>query len=348
MYSLNDLIKNKNIWFKNPDDCLYLTNFESSNLNVFYISGEWYALTDDRYIEAAKSKIKNMKVINISDFSFKNNFLPKIIETDNTLYIDENNFTLREYKNFKDRYKKIKILHIDLSNIRTIKNDEEINLIKKACKITDSIFKKFIEYVKPGISEKKLEKVILKLIIESEADNISFWPIIAAGENSASPHWKASDYILKKDDIITLDFGVKYKNYVSDMTRTFAVKNDVSIEEEKIHSLVLRGLNLAIKNAKVGVEIKKLDELVRKEFEKEGYEKNFNHALGHGIGINIHENPLIYSYNSEILKENMIITIEPGIYIPGKYGCRIEQDILIKKDKAIELNKANKNLNLKR
>lgn len=347
MYSLNKIIKDKNIWFKNPDDCLYLTNFESSNLNVFYIDNKWYVLTDDRYIEAAKNKIKNMEIINISDFSFKNDFLPKLEKVDNTLYIDENDFTLNEYKNFKNRYKKLKISNIDLSNIRTIKKEEEIKLIKKACEITDLIFNKFIKYVKPGVSERKLEKIILKLIIESEADNISFWPIIAAGKNSASPHWKASEYILKDNDILTLDFGIKYKNYVSDMTRTFAVKSKLTKEEEGIHSLVLKGMNLAIKKAKAGVEIKKLDELVRKEFAKYGYEKNFNHALGHGIGINIHENPLIYGHSSEILQENMIITIEPGIYLPGRYGCRIEQDILIKKDKAIELNKANKNLYIK-
>lgn len=347
MNYLKDLIKDKNIWFKNKYDCLYLTKFDSSNLNVFYVSNKWYVITDSRYINSMKNTVKNMEVLDMMDMPFLKVILPQIENSNKPLYIDEKDFSLQEYNAFKKRYENLNLKAIDLSSLRIIKTEEEINLIKKACDITDDIFKKLIKEIKVNQTEKDIEKILLKLIIDSDADDYSFWPIIAAGKNSANPHWKATDYKIKENDIITIDFGVKYKNYISDITRTFSIGKKVSKEEEAIHALVLEGMEEAIKMIKPGIKISELEKKVRKIFKRENYEKYFNHALGHGIGLEVHENPIVYQTNDDLLQENMVITIEPGIYINGKYGCRIEQDIWVTKNGGIQLNKANKNLYLK-
>ncbi|BDV03701.1 MAG: aminopeptidase Y [Candidatus Hepatoplasma scabrum] len=329
---LKKLINNKNVWFKNPDDVYYLTSFKSTNLNLFYINKNWYAVTDDRYYEQAKNKLKGINIFNANLLPFKNIIIPEILKTGIKLSVDDEFLTLKEFDYLRKNYPLLKLKSESLIYMRMIKNKEEIELVKKAVFVTDQIYKKFLKYVKVGKTEKDLKQRLHKLLIEYRDCEFAFDPIIAAGKNSSNPHIEPTNYTIKKGDLITIDFGVSYNGYKSDMTRTILVGNNIAKMQKRIFELVKYALDKVIEIMKPGIEIKELDHLVRKIFQDEGYDKYFIHALGHGIGLNIHEAPVISGYSNLILKEGMIIAIEPGIYLPNEFGVRLEQDILITKN----------------
>ena len=344
---LNNILKNDVVWFTNKADCLFLTKFHSSYLSVFYIESKWYVLTDDRYFNAAKDQIKNMIILNVKDKPIEEIIIPEIKKTGKDLIVDSNFVPFSQYLVLKEKFEikeGIKVKPISYDGIRMIKSQKDIKNTQIACSITDEIFKQIIPFIKVGTTEKKIKKELLKLIIDSKAEDKSFSPIIAAGKNGAIPHWEASDYKLKTGDMVTLDFGVKYNNMVSDMTRTIAVAKLPSEEEQKIHQIVLEALNETIKIIKPGLKCKYIDEFARNYIKIKGYEKYFIHSLGHGIGIEIHESPNFSPSDETKLEEGMLLTVEPGIYIENKYGVRIEQDIVVTKNKVLELNKSNKKL----
>ncbi len=329
----------KNIFFSSKSDVFYLTKFDSSNLNIFFIKNKWYGITDDRYYENAKEKITWMKILNQRTHNFENFISNKLIKKD--LYIDENDLKISQFNYLKNKYKDINFKLINLEKLREIKTKEEIENIKIAAKITDEIFYKVKKNIKPSMTEIDVKKMILFEILNSDAEKESFEIIVAAGKNSAFPHYKSSNYKIKENDVILIDFGVFYNGYCSDMTRTFILGDEDKNEEfKKIYKIVKNALEIGIKKAKAGIEIKEIDKEIRNYISNKGYGKYFLHSSGHGIGIDVHESPNIYQNNKEKLKENMVITIEPGIYLNDKFGIRIEQDILIKKDKNVILNKS--------
>lgn len=326
---LKKIINNKNIWFTNPDDVYYLTSFKSTNLSLFYINKNWYAITDDRYFKRAQEKLKKINVLNAITLPFKNVLIPEILKSGKPLSVDDEFLSLKEFNYLKANYPLLKIKGESFTYMRMIKDDDEVFLIKKACLITDQIYNNLLQYLRAGRTEKDVKQKLLKLLIEYKDCESAFPPIIAAGKNSSNPHIEPTNYTIKKGDLVTIDFGVSYKGYKSDMTRTVLIGKNVTKMQEKIFNLVNYGLNKAIEAIKPGVEIKKLDEIVRTIFKQEGYEKYFIHALGHGVGLNIHEAPTISSNTNLTLRKGMIITIEPGIYLPNEFGVRIEQDILV-------------------
>ncbi len=327
----------KNIWFSNENDVYYLTKFKSTNLNIFFIENKWYALTDDRYYSRAKKEIENIEVLNQKDKNFTN-FLSKKIKN-GILYIDGNNIVLNQYTWLKEQFNNIEFKTIDLTKLREVKNIEEINNIKKAVEITDDIFNKFLKYVKPGMTELEAKNFVLKQIIDSEAEKESFDTIVAGGSNSANPHYNSSNYIFKENDVVLIDFGVFYNGYCSDMTRTFKLGNGIE-GFDKIYEIVKKSLEVGINIIKDGIMISDIDKNIRKYISDQGYGDKFIHSSGHGIGIEIHESPNIYGANNDKLKEGMIITIEPGIYLEDKFGIRLEQDVLVKKNGYVILNKS--------
>lgn len=220
-----------------------------------------------------------------------------------------------------------------LINQRIIKNKEEILKLKKACEITDKSFKEILKYIKVGVTELEL-KTKLKEIIK-EKGGIPRNPVVSFGENTAYPHYIGEKGILKEKDIILIDFGCIYDGFNSDMTRTIFV-GDITEEERKIYNIVLNANLIAEKNIKEGLEIKKLDEYARNHIQEFGYGKYFITRLGHGIGLSLHEEPEISLLNKRKLEKGMTFTVEPGIYIPEKFGIRIEDDIALT-DEGVEL-----------
>lgn len=334
------LLKNDVVWFSNPDDVKYLTNFSSSNMHVFYIDKKWFALTDMRYFEAAKKQIKNMEIFLLEKDAFNKKIIPKINKISNEIVIDSDYTSISTFENITKKLakKNIKFKPISYLGLREIKNDKEINDLKIAAGLTDDIFKKVLLFIKSGLTERDVSIFLEKEILDLNSKK-SFEPIVAAGKNGAEPHHKNSDYIIKKGDMVTIDFGLYYKDMCSDMTRTIVIGKEPTTEEKKIYEITKNALNKAINYIKPGKICSDVDKVARDYIKKQGYGKYFTHGLGHGIGIAIHEEPRLNSISKKKLEKGMVVTIEPGIYIPNKYGVRIEQDVVVTEKNCKILNK---------
>jgi Xaa-Pro aminopeptidase len=291
-----------------------------------------YIFTDGRYFEVVK-KIKAFRLVEISANKNFEQALKEIVvkEKIEKLAIDEDNIKVTEHI----RIKKVARLCSDenlIEGLRAIKDDREIENVKKACKLGDQTFKHILSEIRIGITEKNLVQKIEMFILNHGAQ-ISFRPIVAFGENSSSPHHVSTDKKLKKNEIVLLDFGVKTNNYCSDMTRTVFF-GKANREQKKIYRTVLESQTKAIELLKLSIKTDKpitgfdLDKTARMHIESEGY-PSIPHSLGHGIGLEVHEKPSLSPKSKETLTNGMIFSIEPGIYIPGFGGIRIEDLVLV-------------------
>lgn len=233
-----------------------------------------------------------------------------------------------------------------LEAIRAIKSEKEKEAIRKAAALNSRGYDFLLTQLKEGIEERELAQRLHLFFIENGGERLSFDSIIAFGENSALPHAKPSSRKLKKGDTILLDTGVRVDNYQSDMCRTLYFK-EVHPELKKIYEIVKEAQELALNEVRAGVKSNKLDETARNYITDKGYGPNFAHSLGHGVGLEIHEFPTLRSNGPEVvLKPNMAITIEPGIYLPGLGGVRIEDLILVEEKGFEDLTKRPKELKI--
>ncbi len=232
---------------------------------------------------------------------------------------------------------------------RIIKTNKEINLLKKASLLGKKGFKSFAKYlVKNGLdkSEKYLYFKNMELMGKSGKYDLSFNPIVAFNKNSAKPHAHPTSLKLKENDLILVDAGIKYKRYCSDRTCTSSLTNTINFKrdqkfkrkkQQKIYDIVLKAQQTAITKARVGMKASQIDKFARDIIKKAGYEKYFVHSTGHGVGLDIHEYPNISAKNDTIIKENMVFTIEPGIYLPNDFGVRIEDTVAMQNGNAVIL-----------
>lgn len=225
---------------------------------------------------------------------------------------------------------------------RKIKSEEEINLIKRAIKIGDKTFDTILKIIKPGLSEKYIQRKIIEIMEDLGADGPAFSPIVASGAGSAEPHHHASNKKIKKGEILLLDIGARYKGYCSDLSRTLFV-GKASPRFKKIYELILETQLAAIKKCRPGYPIKNLYHDAVLNFKKQGQEKKFIHCLGHGLGIDEHESPNIGPVTEDVFEKGMIITIEPGLYYEDLGGVRIE-DLCLVGEKCEVLSKTPKKL----
>ncbi len=346
----------------NKTNIRYLSGFTGSSGFMLLTGRKKYLFTDFRYIERAKNTIKkSIEIIDITKLwrspeELKKNW-QKILKKHkiSTLGVEEADLTVKAYRNFKkiSRIKNAKIKFTDISGeiekTREIKTGPEIKYIKKSQEINEKTFlkiKKIIQNsLKTGkkITEMDIARKIKEIGYEFGAVDIAFDPIVAINEHSSSPHHLPDKTVLKKGDMILIDMGMKYMGYSSDMTRIIFTKKPTP-EQNKIYNLVLNAQKEAIKKIKAGITGKKADEYSRKIINDAGYEENYQHAGGHGLGLDIHEAPSLSENYKKRLKENSIITVEPGIYLEGKFGIRIEDMILVKKNGNINLTKIKKEL----
>ncbi len=318
-----------------------MSNFTGSSGFMLLTKSKKYLFTDFRYIERAKNTIKKgIEVIDVTKVwrnpKELNKWWQKILRRHRItqLGIEEADLTVFRYKQFKKISPKIKFKDCSgkIEKLREIKSKPETSNIQKSQSINEKVFaeiKKVVQKRKP-ITELDLAWKIKELGHKFGADDVSFAPIIAFGENSAIPHHSPTNRKLKKSDVVLIDMGMKYKGYCSDMSRTILPAKPTEKQKE-IYNLVLEAQTHAIKNVKPGMTGRAADNLSRKIINKAGYEENYGHAGGHGIGLDIHETPSISRKYTKTLKPNTIITIEPGIYLPGEFGVRIEDMVLLGK-----------------
>ncbi len=327
----------------NPINISYLIGIDSSCEGILLITRkEVVYITDSRYIEAVNNviTIEDEIVVNdvrsVSKYDYENFFM--FCEN---VGFEENYVTYSEYKKIMHTYKIHNLVETEkiIEKQRMIKTEEEVELTKKACEITDECFMYLLNFIEKGMTEKEIALEIRRYFMENGADDISFEPIVASGKNSSMPHAVPTDRKIEAGDIITIDFGCRYKGYCSDMTRTIFV-DYVKEEYKKVYDLVLKNQQLTLKEYGEGKNSKVITNMVVNDFKVNGFD--LVHGLGHGTGLEIHELPFVNSRVENILKENMIVTDEPGIYIPGHFGVRIEDTVLVGKGEGEPLTKSDK------
>ncbi len=323
----------------------YFSKFTGTAGTIIVTNSKNFFITDFRYIDQAKEQTEGLEIIEINKNKnlnlinfFNDHKLNKIGFEDGDL----------SYKNFQglkdiDSGKKYFPLSDEINEFRRIKDDEEIDAIKEAIRITDQAFKKIIEFIKPGMKEKEVAAELEYYLRKLGGEGPSFDFIVASGKRSALPHGVASDKIIETGDFIVLDFGTYYKGYCSDMTRTVVV-GEPDEKQIEIYNIVLKAHLKVIDKIRPGMTGQEADQIAREVIEKAGYEDSFRHGLGHSLGIELHEYPRLSTTSEAVLKQGMIITDEPGIYIPNWGGVRIEDDLLITDDGCKSLNKSKKEL----
>lgn len=320
---------------------VYLTNYsgfskEEREAFLLITKNKQYILTDGRYVQAVKTLIPDFKLIEISSKNPVSKILKKLKSKHKIkkLGFEEHNISFLEHEKLLSHFNDLN--HFSLNNIRSIKTQAEIAAIEKACELGDKAFKHILKYIKLGVSEKDLAFEIEFFIKKNGAD-ISFRPIVAFGKNSAIPHHVPTNNskLITHNSIVLLDFGVKLNNYCSDMTRTVFFGKPTN-EQKKIYQTVLEAQKLAIEYLQKSylrdgrTDSSEVDRIARDYITSKGY-KTIPHSVGHGIGIEVHEAPYLSPKSKDILKEGMVFSVEPGIYIPGFGGVRIEDLVILEK-----------------
>ena len=207
--------------------------------------------------------------------------------------------------------------------LRLIKDEEEIEYLAKAAEIADKTFEEVIKYIKPGVTEREIADKIKELLIEFGGEELSFEPIVASGPNSSKPHYNDDKRVIQEQDLVILDFGCRYKGYCSDISRTVFI-GEPTEDQKKISEIVLRANETGEKAVREGVTAGEVDNAARQVIKDAGYGQYFINRTGHGIGLAVHEAPYIKGGNDQVLKTGMAFSVEPGIYIPGKFGMRLK------------------------
>lgn len=306
--------------------------FLLSNGDYFYISPQLYyeevsEILDDNKIIMWKDSEGFLKAV--KDLVYKYNLENKRIAINNTInavdLIDFSSVCNCDFSNG----------HFLLEKLRLIKTGEEIEFLKEAARLADEIMDETVKYLKPGIREYEIKERIKRSVRELGADGVSFEPIVASGPNSSKPHYNKGQRTIQKKDIIILDLGCKYKGYCSDISRTIFI-GGISSKEKEVYSIVKGANSAAEKIVKPGITAEEVDQKARDIIEDKGFGDYFLNRTGHGIGISVHEAPFIKTGNKIELQKGMAFSIEPGIYLPGEFGIRIE-DIVVVTDKGREV-----------
>ena len=329
------------IIISNPINIKYLTGLEAEGVLLVTRKENIY-ITDGRYIEYVHNNLTifdEIVVFDVRDLS-KDDYENFFMFCENVGF-EEHYVTYAQYKEFMRKYKINNLVETEyiIEKQRMIKDEEELSNLRKACEITDNCFSYILSYIKPGMTEKQIAKEIEEYYKE-RTDGLSFDTIVASGENTSKPHAVPSDRKIQKEDIITIDMGCKYNGYCSDMTRTFFV-GKVPEEIKPIYDLVLKNQKITLNDYKDGAIIRNITKMVVNDFKLNNYD--LIHSLGHGVGLEIHEPPFINQNTDATLKENMVVTDEPGIYIAGKFGVRIEDTVQITKFGCVSLTNSDKN-----
>lgn len=313
-----------------PYNKFYLANFSSGSGYLFITSNDLYAIVDSRYFAQVQQSAEGFKVLEFSSNRKVEDLINRIIYDEDIAVVGFEGEHLT-YDAYNSLSKKLdaKLRSISLETLRAIKSQYEIKQIKRAAEIADEAYSHILSYIKAGMTEKQVENELVRYIKELGGSRESFETIVVSGIRGALPHGKASDKVIEEGDFITLDFGVNNKGYCSDITRTFALGMVEDEELLKIYELVRRAQQEAVSSSRPGITTSELDSIARSIIEGAGYGRYFRHNLGHGLGILVHEFPTVGKGTDTILEAGMIITIEPGIYIEGLGGVRIEDDVLI-------------------
>ena len=340
---LRDRLRTQNLQgmiVSNPVNIKYLTGIEAEGTLLITLKENLF-ITDSRYVEAVNTilTIEDEILVNDKKNLTKEDFAAFFMFCENVGF-EENFVTYADYKDLLQRYR---VNLTETENIiegqRVIKEEREIKYIERACELTDKCFEHLKSFIKIGMTEKEIAFEIERFYRLNGADGVSFEPIVASGHNSSMPHAIPGNRKIKDGDLILIDMGCKYKGYCSDMTRMIFV-NYMEDEYKEPYEICLRNNEEAEKEVRDGQSLKAITQNSNNDLKANGYVPL--HALGHGVGLDVHEEPFFGIVYEQQLKENMVVAVEPGVYRTGQYGIRIEDTVLVGKLGATRLTKSPK------
>jgi Xaa-Pro aminopeptidase len=331
-----------NIENSDRSNLLYLTGFSGSFGVLIITKDHQLFLTDSRYITRAQETVSAYEVIElkgrVTAVATRINRLKL-----NRIGINGPTTSVWLFHQLRDRLKKTKLVPLTglIEALRTVKDGSEIKAIERAVRLTDKTFEFILGKVKPGVTERELAWEIEKYIRTHDSDGLAFESIVATGATTAMPHYEPADREVHKGDFVLFDMGAKVDRYCADLTRTVVVGR-ATAEQKKIYKIVLEAQERAIKNLRAGLTSKQADAPARETIAKAGYKKNFGHGTGHGLGLDVHESPRLSPLGKDKLQAGNVVTVEPGIYLPGWGGVRIEDVAVVEEKGCRVLTKAPK------
>lgn len=313
----------------------YFTSFPSSDGFLIVTAEKSVFLTDSRYIEAAQQQCVDCDEVLLFK-SVKESIVPVVEELGiKKLAVESGRITLRQLAMYSSginvKFETDNALENAIEDIRLIKSKKEIDLVVKAQRIAEKAFEHILGFIKVGMTEREIGLELDYFMLRNGADALSFETIAVSGEKTSMPHGVPGMRRIQNGDFITMDYGAVVDGYHSDMTRTIAV-GSVSQEQKRVYDTVLKAQTEAFAVMKPGVPCADVDKAARDVIAQAGYGDYFGHGLGHGVGIEIHEEPRLSPFGKKVLESGFLVTNEPGIYLPGKFGVRIEDMAFITDD----------------
>lgn len=323
----------------------YVTGFTGTAGAVIITKDKQILITDFRYVEQAKTQAPHFEIVQHTKPLYEE--ICTIVERlgIKKLGFEQDHVVYRTFRQLEQLLTKTELVPVSalVEMLRMQKTEEELQLIKQAAAIADETFAYIITFIQEGRTEREVANEIEMYMRKLGATSSSFDIIVASGQRSALPHGVASEKVIQKGELVTLDFGALYKGYCSDITRTIAV-GEPSETLSEIYHVVLHAQQKGMEMIKAGMTGKEADAITRDYIAEKGYGAYFGHSTGHGIGLEIHEGPALSIKSNTVLKPGMVVTVEPGIYIPNVGGVRIEDDIVITADGNEPLTHSDKQL----
>ncbi len=323
----------------------YLTGFSGSN-GLCLVTGRTAAfVTDSRYTTQSREEVTGWRIVIAPGSLFQASADRRLLPARSRIGVEEQHLSVAELRNLRRLFPGVRFVPVSLliESIAAVKDDGEIALIRKAAGITDAVFAAILPMLKPGVRESDIAAEISALHRRYGAEGDAFDPIVASGPRGALPHARPTARKFRRGEMITLDLGCRVQGYHSDMTRTVAIGRPSSTMKT-VYAIVRDAQQRAVDAAHSGMAARDLDRVARQAIRRHGYGRYFIHALGHGLGLHVHDPLRVSAKSSEVLRDGYVLTIEPGIYLPGTGGVRIEDDVVIRPDGCTVLNRAPKDL----
>lgn len=313
---------------------VYFTGFTGSHSEILITDGETYLITDGRYTEQA-SQETDVEVITVPSSDEGLHVLKSLLEKHGVkkLGIEKSRMVLRDYEKLSSLEVGFEGIDDVIHKLRSVKDEDEIHAISEAVRVAEEVFNELLEVLKPGMSEREVA-AFLEHRMKLRCEGPAFPTIVASGPASAMPHAKPSDRRIERGSVIVIDYGARVNGYVSDITRTVLVGSTDPLVEEVIDA-VIAAQNAVFEHFQLGMTGKEVDALARNELESRGFGQYFSHSLGHGIGLEVHEGHAFSPRSLEKVPVGSVMTVEPGVYISGKFGVRIEEDVVVR-EKGLE------------
>ena len=335
------LLKYDGILITSPHNMRYFSGFSGGEGAVFVSSSQRLVLADSRYTEQAETEAKDFEIVETNNFLDE---LSEIVKNQKVLF-EDHNVSAARYLKMKERFEGAQLSSgsLMLDDLRMLKSEKELDIMARAEQICCRAFERILDFIRPGITEKQLATELEYYMKQEGGEGAAFDTIAISGARCSLPHGTPTNKKIEKGDFVTLDFGCILDGYSSDMTRTIVV-GKATPEQKRVYNAVKLAQQAGLDFTRAGVLAKDADNTARKVIEDLGFGKYFRHSLGHGVGVLVHELPNLSPKSDIVLQENMVVTCEPGIYIPGFGGVRIEDMVCVKNGGNVNFTNAKKEL----